>query len=344
MKNLRWDDEPWIKVYTRDPAEFLALSFDASGLLLHLWRKLDKSGVFAIGDVAREEVAELLALTFRIERTRMEAALAELVRRKFVVLAMNEDQQVLVVPDFEPAQSARASDRVRQQEKRKRDRDEALSSSRSELSSGHAPSRAVTDGHAPSRAVTDGHAPSRIEENRKENKRVEDVDTSPTTSPSHAPPTELTRRSVMKPEPAEGGPKTLAAPCAFANRGDPNLAAIRQKLASMPKPLCFLAEVEAEQGFYSPVMNGAMLLDELLAAIDDAAGKLGPRLRKVQRDDDRGLEELERHVGGYINQARKTRHVLPRPSVGIRADTEEAPPPRPKPIIHRPTPTTIDLD
>lgn len=153
MKNLRWDDESWIKMYTRDPAEFLALSFDASGLLMHLWRKVDKSGVFAVGDVDRAEVPELLALTFRIDASRMDAALAELLRRKFVVVAERDGQQVVVVPDFEPAQSARATDRVRQQEKRKRDRDAAISSAKPTSSS---------------RAVTPCHAPSRIEEKRVE--------------------------------------------------------------------------------------------------------------------------------------------------------------------------------
>lgn len=153
MKNLRWDDESWVKMYTRDPAEFLALSFDASGLLLHLWRKVDKSGVFAVGEVDRSEVAELLALTFRIDTTRMDAALSELIRRKFVVVAERDGQQVVAIPDFEPAQSARATDRVRQQEKRKRDRDAAISSAKP-LSS--------------SRAVTLSHAPSRIEEKRSE--------------------------------------------------------------------------------------------------------------------------------------------------------------------------------
>lgn len=160
MKNLRWDDESWIKMYTRDPAEFLALSFDASGLLMHLWRKVDKSGVFAVGDVDRAEVSELLALTFRIDASRMDAALAELLRRKFVVVAERDGQQVVVVPDFEPAQSARATDRVRQQEKRKRDRDAAISSAKPTSSS---------------RAVTPCHAPSRIEEKRREEKREEET-------------------------------------------------------------------------------------------------------------------------------------------------------------------------
>lgn len=167
MKNLRWDDESWIKMYTRDPAEFLALSFDASGLLMHLWRKVDKSGAFAVGDVDRAEVPELLALTFRIDVSRMDAALAELIRRKFVAVAERDGQQVVVIPDFEPAQSARATDRVRQQEKRKRDRDAAISSAKPTSSS---------------RAVTQCHAPSRIEEKRVERREEsrEEKKSSPT--------------------------------------------------------------------------------------------------------------------------------------------------------------------
>lgn len=209
MKNLRWDDEAWVKLYIRDPAEWLALSFDASGLLLHLWRKVDRSGAFGIGDVARAEVPELLALAFRIETARMASALEELVRRKFVVVAKREGQQVIMVPDFEPAQSARSTDRFRQQEKRKRDRDEAISSGK------RAPS---------SHDVTRCHTPSRIEERRsdrsdqKEEKRSSPIgegvqgeprehdSNPPETTPSmksHNGPETPARRSVMQPLQAE---------------------------------------------------------------------------------------------------------------------------------------------
>lgn len=165
MKNLRWDDEAWVKLYIRDPAEWLALSFDASGLLLHLWRKVDRSGAFGIGDVARAEVPELLALAFRIETSRMASALEELVRRKFVVVTKREGQQVIMVPDFEPAQSARSTDRFRQQEKRKRDRDEAISSGK------RAPS---------SRDVTRCHTPSRIDQIRSDRSdQKEEIRSSP---------------------------------------------------------------------------------------------------------------------------------------------------------------------
>jgi hypothetical protein len=352
MKNLRWDDESWIKMYTRDPAEFLALSFDASSLLLHLWRKLDKTGVFAVGDVDPHEVPELLALTFRVDVARMEAAVAELVRRKFVVLAERDGQRVVFVPDYEPAQSARASDRLRQQEKRKRDREDVISSSNPLRSS-----RDVTRCHALSRGVTDGHAASRVEERRKEENRPEGIPPTraevtqpeqyeelPPTTPSlsHEP----ARRSVLRPQTPELGepqtPSLIVAPLAPATaprpvHDDPDKEAIRAKLASMAKPMCLLASIGAEERLYGPVMNGKVPLALALEAIDDAASKLGYELASVRLEDKQGMVALERRVAGFVNNA--NRWQKPKQSRPVSED-----PPKPYEPRRGPMPKPFTLD
>jgi hypothetical protein len=130
MKGLRYDDESYVKVYTRDTLEWEVLSFDASSLHLQLWRKLDRSGAFIVGDVVQEDVPRALAKKLNSDEPRMAAALAELIRKKFVVMSDADGQLAIVFPYYVAAQSARTADRIRQQEKRVRDRDRAISSAK----------------------------------------------------------------------------------------------------------------------------------------------------------------------------------------------------------------------
>jgi hypothetical protein len=90
---------------------------------------------------------------------------------------------------------------------------------------------------------------------------------------------------------------------------DPNLKKIRDKLAAQPLPLRLLASMRAEERLYAPVMGGAVTVDDVLAAIDDAALTLGPELGNLDPDK-QGLASLERYVAGCIKRARRDRREL----------------------------------
>ena len=46
---VNWQDEQFVKVYTRDTGEWTLLSWDAQALLLQILRKVDRSGVLQLG-------------------------------------------------------------------------------------------------------------------------------------------------------------------------------------------------------------------------------------------------------------------------------------------------------
>jgi len=91
---MRWDDEPFVKLYIRDEPTWLALSLGARGLFYELMRHCDRAG-------------------------------AELVEDGCIIDSTDSDG-LIVLRNFEEAQAARQSCRTRQAEKRRRDRDLAV--------------------------------------------------------------------------------------------------------------------------------------------------------------------------------------------------------------------------
>jgi hypothetical protein len=74
---MRWADEQFVKVYTRDTVDWLALSYDARSLFLNLLRKVDRAGLLPLGRHGRRGVAVLLGAADLWEG-RIGPALAEL--------------------------------------------------------------------------------------------------------------------------------------------------------------------------------------------------------------------------------------------------------------------------
>lgn len=147
---MRWDDEPWMKVYTRDTVNWLALSYDARSLFLQLLRKVDRAGMLAMGRHGRRGIAILLGALPQWES--IVEALVELEADGCVRV----ESDVLSIPNFRAAQDARQSDAARKAAQRERD------AARDAVN----PSRDVTSSHTPSQDVT-----IRIEENRSEENR-----------------------------------------------------------------------------------------------------------------------------------------------------------------------------
>ena len=177
---MNWQDEQFIKVYTRDTGEWTLLSWDAQALLLQILRKVDRSGVLQLG---KHGVRVLpAALGHREQAERITAALAELTADGCVVLR----PECLVVPNFIAAQTSRQSDKARQQSARDRRRAESMGAS---LPADKETSQNVTDCHLESPGVTTSHLASprvTLDKNRIEEIRSEEIrtDTSAPSGPS----------------------------------------------------------------------------------------------------------------------------------------------------------------
>lgn len=164
---MRWEDERYVRVYTRDTVDWQGLSFDAQALFILLLRKVDRAGLLDLGKPGKRGVA--VAIGHAREWARLEPALEELLTDGCVRLV--DDGRRMLVPNFLAAQEAKASDKSRQQKSRETARDVAAAGhiiSRDESSHGvtdsHISGQNVTTGHATSRPVTPSRAvPSRAE-------------------------------------------------------------------------------------------------------------------------------------------------------------------------------------
>jgi len=112
---VRFEDERYVRVYTRDTTTTLLLSWEARALLWEILRKVDRAGLLDLG----EEGVEALAANVRIPLDVVGRCLPELLRRSVLELRSN----ILVVPRFVEAQEAAASDPARARASRERARD-----------------------------------------------------------------------------------------------------------------------------------------------------------------------------------------------------------------------------
>lgn len=152
---MRWEDERYIRLYTRDTTDWLALSFDAQALLCLLLRKVDRAGLLPLGRHGKRGVA--IAIGHPREWERLAPTLEELLADGCVRLT--EDGGTLLFPNFIAAQETAASDKARQRKSRETAAAVAASQSRD------VPSRNVTPchddagaGHAESHDVTPSRA------------------------------------------------------------------------------------------------------------------------------------------------------------------------------------------
>jgi hypothetical protein len=154
---MDWSNERYVRIYTRDTGDWLALSWDAQSLFMHLCRKVDRAGVLELGKQGKKTVAVVLSQVALWDR--LAPALEELLLDGCVELRGD----VLVIPNFVPAQEAPQSDRLRQAESRARRREMAQSGAIVTRRASSEPNpngadtnrdRSVTRGHSASRGVT----------------------------------------------------------------------------------------------------------------------------------------------------------------------------------------------
>lgn len=116
---MRWEDERYVRFYTRDTPEFLALSWHARGLLGLIMRKVDRAGILPVGKLGLRGVAVVVGGPW----TEVEGPLRELIDDGCV--RFEEESARVVLPNFLDAQEAKQSDAARKRASRERARDGA---------------------------------------------------------------------------------------------------------------------------------------------------------------------------------------------------------------------------
>jgi hypothetical protein len=173
---MNFEDEPYVRFYTRDTKTWLKLGFEGQTVLMHLLRKVDRAGV--LDDVT--DPVDDVALVIRAPIDFVRVGLERLLKTATVEIRGAR----LVVPRFVEGQTAIKTDRLRSAELRKRRRDLAraglgemvfgdevepddddVTPDSETMPSVTVPSLAVTSASPrvaqPSRGLTRGHAASR---------------------------------------------------------------------------------------------------------------------------------------------------------------------------------------
>lgn len=161
---MRWEDERYVRIYTRDTPDWLAMQWQGRAVFYELTRKVDRAGLVPIGKSGVRGLAGLLHMPVDV----VEVGVEELVTDGCVVRVDGG----LLIRNFLEAQETPQSDRARKRAQRERDRDSkrATAGTGSDVTdrdiSGQPvtdrdrESRNVTESHAVSRAVTSGHKAS----------------------------------------------------------------------------------------------------------------------------------------------------------------------------------------
>jgi hypothetical protein len=141
---MDWENERYVRVYTRDTIAWVTLGWEAQALFLMLIRKVDRSGVIEVGKHGPRGIAGLIGMPIDLVERSLPILLSD------GCVAMSGD--CILIPNFIEAQEAKQSDRQRQKECRDRRRAEARSRDVTKTS------QIVTDSHVRSQPVTVGHS------------------------------------------------------------------------------------------------------------------------------------------------------------------------------------------
>ena len=164
---MRWEDEHWVKLYTRDTLDWQAIGWEAHAVWFEVFRKLDTAGVLDLGKHGAKGFAVAIGMPVDI----LDRGLKALLDDGCLVL----NGSLLVMPNYVEAQEARKSDRLRQRDSRARARDDAMSHDVT------TPSRGVTPRDELSREQNACHVSgaTSAEENRGEVNRSEEIPPTP---------------------------------------------------------------------------------------------------------------------------------------------------------------------
>jgi hypothetical protein len=147
---MRWEDERYVRLYTRNTPEWLSLSWAARGLFSLILREVDRAGILPLGKLGPKGVAIAVNAPWRD----VEAPLCELLSDGCVQIGSDDPiTSKLIVPNFLTAQEAFQSDASRKRKSREMARAALSVTPRDQLES-----HGVTKSHVQSQAVTIGHS------------------------------------------------------------------------------------------------------------------------------------------------------------------------------------------
>lgn len=127
---MRWQDERYVRFYTRNTPEWCVLYWQARGLMGLLLREVDRAGILELGKLGLRAVA----VAVRAPWEEIEGPLSKLLEDGMV--EHREDLSLLVIPNFVEAQECVQSDRARKRTERERARDFAKAKSRNVTDAG----------------------------------------------------------------------------------------------------------------------------------------------------------------------------------------------------------------
>ena len=147
---MDWANERYVRVYTRDTVDWLALSWQARALLAMVLRKVDRAGVIELGRHGVKGLAVAVGMPVDV----VEPALGELLEDGCV----ERHETRLVMRNFIDAQEATQTDAQRARESRANRRDRARGDVTKPDGAVTNRDATVTPGHTESQAVTSGHS------------------------------------------------------------------------------------------------------------------------------------------------------------------------------------------
>lgn len=159
---MRWADERYVRVYTRDTPDWDMLPWQSRALLPLLLRKVDRAGLLDLGKHGIKALVRQVDMPEEV----VEVGFSGLIEDGCISL----HGTVVVVRNFIEAQETSSSDQQRKRDQRERARalvnrievtGESVTNRDQEsqnVTIGHETGQKVTNGHAQSQAVTNGHS------------------------------------------------------------------------------------------------------------------------------------------------------------------------------------------
>lgn len=135
---MRWEDERYVRLYTRESADWLDLTWEARALFHELLKKADRAGLIPLGKSGARGLSRLVHMPEDV----VTAAIKSLIADECVI----DTEDGLLLPGFLKAQECAKSDAARKREQREREREDAIAKSRKDydVTSGHDASQNVT--------------------------------------------------------------------------------------------------------------------------------------------------------------------------------------------------------
>ena len=186
---MRWDDERFVKLYTRDTLTWKRLGWEGRAIFPQLLRKVDRAGILVVDDL---EPAIALAVILDAPEEVTRAAWDKMLPAG--VVEFRPERREILIPNFLAAQDAIQSDKARQAKHRE------LARSGESVTKRDIGSQNVTNSHAVSRGVTDGHAMSRAVTTRLEETRPEETRSDQKPPAAEKPAAPVRKRPVASPE------------------------------------------------------------------------------------------------------------------------------------------------